>query len=48
MSTQRKPNPLITCACGCGKRFSLYDRARRRRRFISGHNMKLEHRELTP
>lgn len=37
----RKPgeaNPIINCACGCGRQFRKYDRAGRSRRYISGHN----------
>jgi len=34
----REPNPEVSCACGCGERFSLYDQWGRPRRFISGHN----------
>jgi hypothetical protein len=32
-------NPLVSCACGCGKRFRKYDRERRVRSFVSGHNI---------
>lgn len=32
-------NPIIECACGCGKTFCKYDGTGRPRRFISGHNL---------
>ena len=31
-------NPVVKCACGCGKSFSRFDTENRPRRFISGHN----------
>lgn len=31
-------NPMIQCACGCGKWFNAYDGCNRPRRYISGHN----------
>ena len=34
-------NPMVECACGCGKTFPKYDRWNRPRSFVSGHNMKL-------
>ncbi len=33
------PNFQIECACGCGRHFFKFDRWRRPRRFISGHNL---------
>lgn len=33
-----EPNPLIQCACGCGRLFRKFDGGKRPRRFISGHN----------
>ena len=32
-----EPNPLVSCACGCGGRFRRYDNDRRPRRFLVGH-----------
>ena len=40
-SINRKPdedNPMVECACGCGKWFNQYDSSNRPRKFISGHN----------
>lgn len=34
-----EPNDLIACACGCGSSFARFDRLRRPRRFVSGHNL---------
>lgn len=31
-------NPDVTCECGCGSAFPLFDSAGRPRRFVSGHN----------
>lgn len=31
-------NPTITCACGCGARFSKFDSSNRPRRYVTGHN----------
>lgn len=39
----RKPgegNPVIRCACGCGKAFLKYDIHKRPRKYIAGHNRK--------
>ncbi len=33
-----EPNIKILCACGCGKRFLVYDTSGRPRFFVSGHN----------
>jgi len=33
-------NPIVSCLCGCGETFPKYDKTRRPRRFISGHNLK--------
>ena len=33
-----EPNPIITCACGCGDRFYKFDETGRPRLFTSGHN----------
>jgi hypothetical protein len=33
-----EPNPVVSCACGCGRRFRRYDAFNRPRRFVSGHN----------
>jgi hypothetical protein len=34
------PNPIVSCACGCGQRFARFDRSGfgRPRRFVRGHN----------
>lgn len=32
-------NPIIKCACGCGKVFPKYDATGRPRKFVTGHNM---------
>lgn len=29
---------MISCACGCGKEFPMYDNKGRKRQYISGHN----------
>lgn len=34
-----QPNPLVSCACGCGRKLSRYDSFSRPRRYISGHNL---------
>jgi hypothetical protein len=34
-------NVTISCACGCGETFPRYDGERRRRRFVSGHNLRM-------
>lgn len=31
-------NPRVVCACGCGVRFTRFDRWGRPRKFVSGHN----------
>jgi hypothetical protein len=31
-------NPVIACACGCGKEFKKFDDDGRPRKFVSGHN----------
>jgi hypothetical protein len=31
-------NPIISCKCGCGEKFSQFDTSGRPRLFISGHN----------
>lgn len=33
-----EPNPVTSCACGCGDTFLKYDTSNRPRRFVSGHN----------
>lgn len=33
-------NILIPCACGCGSEFLKFDRLKRPRKYISGHNFK--------
>lgn len=33
-----EPNTLVICACGCGGTLPRFDRWRRERRFITGHN----------
>lgn len=35
-------NPLVYCACGCGRRFNKYDSIGRPRMFISGHSKRLK------
>lgn len=37
-----EPNPVTTCACGCGSSFRRFDKWRRARRFVSGHNKRAE------
>jgi len=32
----------VKCACGCGQEFDKYDKKRRIRRYISGHNSKID------
>lgn len=39
--TIKRSNPIIKCACGCKKKFKKYDKGWRERKFISGHNFKL-------
>jgi hypothetical protein len=34
------PNPIVSCACGCGATFPFYDSSRRPRHFVSGHNVR--------
>lgn len=34
-----QPNPVISCACGCGATFEKFDRCNRPRRFVAGHNV---------
>jgi hypothetical protein len=36
--TFEKSNPVVSCQCGCGITFSMYDKHHRLRKFISGHN----------
>lgn len=36
-----EPNPIISCACGCGNNFPKYDRTNRPRIYITGHNPSL-------
>lgn len=31
-------NKIIECACGCGRTFLEYDKSKRKRKYISGHN----------
>lgn len=33
-----EPNPVVSCLCGCGAQFSLYDSNGRPREYVSGHN----------
>ncbi len=43
-STLRNPsesNPSVPCACGCGECITTFDRFGRRRRFVSGHNLRV-------
>lgn len=35
-----RPNPLVPCACGCGRQFEQMDDHSRARRFLKGHNLK--------
>lgn len=35
-----RPNPIVTCACGCGGQFEAMDDHSRARRFLKGHNLK--------
>lgn len=34
----QKPNPIVSCACGCGTTFLKYDSFRRPRKYVAGHN----------
>lgn len=34
------PNPLVSCACGCGETFTEFDAQHRPRRFAWGHNLR--------
>ena len=38
--TKKARNHPISCACGCGSEFQLYDAHGRERRFVSGHNQR--------
>lgn len=38
LGTPERQNPIIKCACGCGKQFHQFDKGWRKRRYISGHN----------
>ena len=40
VSGHRPPpaNPIVACACGCGGELALYDRNRRPRHYLTGHN----------
>ena len=33
-----EPNPKVLCACGCGRRFKVYDKSGRPRMYVIGHN----------
>lgn len=33
-----EPNPIVTCECGCEQTFPRFDRWRRPRYFVTGHN----------
>ena len=35
-----EPNEIAECACGCGIMIAKYDRWKRPRQFVSGHNMR--------
>ncbi|HEY1956727.1 MAG TPA: HNH endonuclease [Polyangiaceae bacterium] len=35
-----EPNPIVSCACGCGVTFDKYDASCRPRRFVTGHNIR--------
>lgn len=44
VNTLRDPgekNKQISCACGCGESFLMYDSSGRFRAFISGHNLRM-------
>ena len=44
--TNRAPdqrNPVVGCACGCGRRFRAFDKQGRSRRYVSGHNTGVRH-----
>ncbi len=32
-----KPNPIIECACGCGRTFAMFSRDGKSRKFARGH-----------
>lgn len=34
-----KPNPIISCGCGCGRMFEERDADNRPRKFLRGHNL---------
>jgi hypothetical protein len=34
-------NKFIKCACGCGNELLQFDKSNRRRKFITGHNMRI-------
>lgn len=33
-----KASPLVECSCGCGTKFTLYDKEGRKRLYANGHN----------
>ena len=33
-----RTNPIVSCECGCGATFRMYNRLWRPRRFVTGHN----------
>lgn len=33
-------NPVVSCACGCGRTFQRYDAENRPRRYVNGHNQR--------
>ena len=39
-------NPMIECACGCGKRLRKYDGEGRPRRYINGHNSRKREKSI--
>jgi Fe-S cluster assembly iron-binding protein IscA len=39
----REPNRQAFCECGCGVSFPAFDAYGRPRRFVSGHNLRIDH-----
>ena len=34
-----QPNPIVSCACGCGETFHQFDESGRARRYVFGHSL---------
>jgi len=41
----KKENPTIKCACGCGEEFKLYSKWGKKRKYVSGHNRRLNKKQ---